>query len=678
MFDSKTRLVRQYIETQKDPKTSVFWIHAGSAERMKSGSREIANEVGIQGCNDPDADILKKVKDWFEGEASGKWLLIYVNVDDIDLMYGQQHGRLAAYIPCSNRGSIIMTTRNRQIGIKFATAKNTVSLSDLTEADSITLMTTRIGESNPEDEPELKRLVDFLGGIPLAIIQAVSFMQENGTSPARYLELYGTNDSDRAELLSQEFEDDTRDPELKNPIASTWMVTFDYMRAHQPLAADTLCMMSMFDAQAIPEAFISNTAGGDSVSTTAVERTLGVLQAYSLITLRQITSTDALHEHVGRTFDLHRLVRLVTRNWLTVRSNSDMWLARAIDMMSCRYDEFDRLDYGIRYKTKLQYIPHALTLVSSPPLFLQEDQEALVPDVFLGQTILNDHTEDGAICPSCTGNILGSMIDFDLSVYRCLRMTQKAIAIYNFNLGGDHVTTLSLRKKEAQCMLLLGHLSGAEMVDQEVFVGYESKLGSSNRSTLRAGLELADSLRFQAKYDEAERLFLRLELTACQEYRQADSLTIEIVQALSDNMISQGHNEKALKRYSEVSRLVNTIENQNQLAEAYTRSHQYGSAETLLLNLLKDEDGLKENLMLGDVWNNLADVYAKQRLFEKAEGLNRRVLSYHQHTCGKDNIVSSSESVLIIYVLVGHCSLGPVALHQSHIIPLLRTCECCI
>ncbi|KAL9032174.1 MAG: hypothetical protein Q9180_006651, partial [Flavoplaca navasiana] len=96
MLDSKTRLVRQYIETQRDLNTSVFWIHVGTAERMKNGSRDIANEVGIQGFNDPDADVLKKVKDWFEGEASGKWLLIYDNVDDIDLMYGQQHGRLAA------------------------------------------------------------------------------------------------------------------------------------------------------------------------------------------------------------------------------------------------------------------------------------------------------------------------------------------------------------------------------------------------------------------------------------------------------------------------------------------------------------------------------------------------------------------------------------------------------
>ena len=653
MLDSKTRLVRQYIETQRDPNTSVFWIHAGTAERMKNGSRDIANEVGIQGCNDPDVDILKKVKDWFESEASGKWLLIYDNVDDIDLMYGQQHGRLAAYIPRSNRGSIIMTTRNRQVGIKFATAKNTVSLSDLTEADSIGLMTMSLGESNPEDEPELKRLVHVLGGIPLAIIQAISFIQENTITPARYLELYEANDSNRIELLSQDFEDDTRDPELKNPIASTWVVTFDYMKAHQPLAADTLCMMSMFDAQAVPEALISKTAGGDGNSPTILERTLGVLQAYSLISLRHDTTAKTPHEHVGRTFDLHRLVRLVTRNWLTVRSNYDTWLARAIEVMSLRYNEIDKHDLVTRRNIKLQYMPHALILVSSPPLSLQEDEEAYVPEIFAGRTTMYDHAEDGAICPSCTGNILGSMVEDVLNVHQCLRMTQKAIAIYTFNLGGEHVTTLSLRSKEARCKYWLDDLSGAGMIYQEVLTGYESTLGSSNRSTLRAGLALARNLVEQRKYDEAEHLLLRLEKIACQEYGQADPETIEIILALSDTMIYQGRDEEALEKCSEISRLVNTIKSQLDLARAYTWSCQYSSAETILLNLLTDEDGLREDLWLDSVWDGLAQVYFYQHLFDKAENLQRQVLIYRQHALGKDNIVSGSEFFLIIYVLLG-------------------------
>ncbi|KAL8852521.1 MAG: hypothetical protein Q9221_002645 [Calogaya cf. arnoldii] len=326
----KIRIARKYIEAQKDSGESVFWIHASTAERMKSGSRDIANEIGIPGRDGQDVDILRKVKEWFESEISGRWLLIYDNVDDIDLTYGGTHGRLADYFPRSNRGSIIMTTRNRQIGIKFATAKNIVPLSALSDEKSIALMATKLEEDHPETNPDLERLANVLGGIPLAITQATSFIQENGSTPARYLGLYEASESNRIELLSEDLEDDTRDPELKNPIASTWVVTFEYMKTHQPLAADTLCLMSMFDSQAIPEALISKTAGGDFASSTNLERTLGILQAYSLISVNHDTSASAPHKQMARTFDLHRLVRLVTRNWLTMCSTFNFWVAKAI------------------------------------------------------------------------------------------------------------------------------------------------------------------------------------------------------------------------------------------------------------------------------------------------------------------------------------------------------------
>ncbi|KAL8801772.1 MAG: hypothetical protein Q9182_004244 [Xanthomendoza sp. 2 TL-2023] len=261
----KTRLVRQYIEQYKDSNTSVFWIHAGTAERMRSGSRDIAEEVGVQGSDDSSTDILVKLKQWLESQRSGRWLLIYDNVDDIDLMYDEHGSGLATHFPRSNHGSIILTTRNRQIGVKFA-KKNLITLSDLTQAQSIGLMATRLGDETTESRPALSKLAEALGGIPLALVQATSFMEENHLIPERYLKLYETNGSNKIDLLNQDFEDDTRDPELKNPIATTWIVTFEHLKNHRPLAADILCLLSMFDAQAVPESLIWKTAKHDTTS----------------------------------------------------------------------------------------------------------------------------------------------------------------------------------------------------------------------------------------------------------------------------------------------------------------------------------------------------------------------------------------------------------------------------
>lgn len=330
---------------------------------MKSGCHVIAKEVGLQGCDHPDVDILRKVKEWLESEESRKWLLVYDNMDDLGLMYEQDGGRLATYLPRSNRGSIIITTRNRQIGVKFATMKNIIDVSALTHAESVTLMATRLGEPTAESNPELTKLAEALDGVPLALVQAISFVQENDSTPGRYLELYEANDRNKIDLLSQNFEDDTRDHELKNPIASTWIVTFEYMEKHQSLPADILCMMCLFDAQAIPEALVSLMPENDSITSTELERALGVLQAYSLIHRRQVTGDS--HHRMGRLFDLHRLVRLVTRNWLAMRSTHNYWMAKAVDVLSTKYDEIKGLEPGEQFEDEFIILPHALSLISS-------------------------------------------------------------------------------------------------------------------------------------------------------------------------------------------------------------------------------------------------------------------------------------------------------------------------
>ena len=670
-YDRKTRLVRQYIETQKNTDLSVFWIHAGSAERMKSGSRDIANVVGIQGCDEPDVDILQKVKEWFESEASGRWLLVYDNVDDIDLMYGEEHGRLASYFPRSNHGATMMTTRNKQVGIKFATAKNLVPLSTLTDAESFALMTSKLGEDDSETTRDLKELAEVLGGIPLAIIQAISFIQENGSTPARYLELYKANDSNKIELLSEDFEDDTRDSELKNPIASSWMVTFEYMKARQPLAANTLCMMSMFDAQAIPETLISKTAGGNPNSSTSVEKTLGILQAYSLISPRDVTGAGACIDQIGRLFDLHRLVRLVTRNWLTMCSTYNHWVANAIDVMSIRYDELGQLGDEASNKVVRTYLPHASSLMSSPPLFLNYDEEVFVPDVFHGQTLQNDHAENGLICPTCTGNILSQMNDL-FNFFPKLRMVKKAAAICTFSIGENHIITLRHRYEVAKLRSDIGDDNGAEVDLKELRLSYEMTFGPRGRKTLVVEMRLADILRYQNKYGEAESLLVRLRELSCQEHGPEDPLSLKIIQALSDLMIAQGRDEEACTLIAKISKLVKTADSKIALARTYMRLSQYSEAETLLMSLLEDEDMLRRDGCVDRVWDSLAQIFYYQGLYEKAKGLQRQLLFYYQQTYGEDNPVSAYGFLLdplsLLFVKPYTCSLGIYRCHRPYII----------
>ncbi|KAL8812376.1 MAG: hypothetical protein Q9223_007308, partial [Gallowayella weberi] len=490
-YDSKTRLVRQYIEQYQDSDTSVFWIHAGTAERMRSGSRDIAKEVGAQGSGTSNTDILVDLKKWFEGQESGKWLLIYDNVDDIDLMYDEHGGGLSTHFPRSNHGSIILTTRNRQIGVKFA-KKNLITLSDLTQAQSISLMATRLGDETTESRPALSKLAEALGGIPLALVQATSFMKENHSTPDRYLELYEANESNKNDLQNQDFEDDTRDSQLKNPIAATWIVTFEHLKDHRPLAADALCLMSMFDTQAIPESLISKIAEGHSTSTspTDMDRTLGVLQSYSLISTRYIDDTS--HEKRRRSFDIHRLVRLVTRNWLVMCSTYDHWVSKAIDVMSARYDEIDELPNIEAIQGASELSPHAQNLLRNTIAQGRMDEANAIID-----RIAAYHR---------TGSDKLTLAGF----YRDTGRYDEAETLYLSLL--DDVTALQGKEYSpddvwnslARMYVKQKFYSKAENVERQILAYQERVYGKSSLAVLGSSIYLGWILFFQAQYDEAE------------------------------------------------------------------------------------------------------------------------------------------------------------------------------
>ena len=524
---------------------------------MRNGTRDVAKEIGLAGCDDPSSDVLELLRQWLSNEESGKWLLIYDNVDDIDLMYPERQIGLATYFPQSRHGSILITTRNRQVGIKFAAAKNTLRLEALTIDESIALMAAKL-RNNDSELSSRKRLAETLEGIPLAIVQASAFIQENeSTSVDGYIALYEASDADKILLLSRDFEDHARDTELQNPVAATWAVTFEYLKEHRPLAADTLCMMSIFDPRLIPEAFISAIAQGEPAMATNLELTISTLQAYSLVTSRDVHSVPPGNR--GRSFDLHRLVRLATRNWLTETSTYDYWVAEAIDMMSSRYDELKMADYDTKWKVKSNYLPHALALIASPQLQLRDD-DIPVTRLFDGQAIENDHAVKGHICPSCTANILTEMLSRNRSWVQKLRMTRKAVAIMSHVFGPGHVLTLNHRWDEARAAWRLEETVGSDVAFRSVLQGYTSTLGPYHMKTLRTGRFLAETLNDQGSLNEAEQVLLQ-NIAACkQEYGERHQLTLEAMQSLSTTLGLQGRHEEAVSMNMRIQSLTESLQ----------------------------------------------------------------------------------------------------------------------
>jgi hypothetical protein len=122
------------------------------------------------------------------------------------------------------------------------------------EDGAMQLLQTSLTDSvPPATQQDAAALLRELTNFPLAIVQAAAYMNENSLAPVDYLLLLNEQEEVVIKLLSEDFEDDWRYPSVKNPVATTWMVSFEQIWTHDPLAADYLSFMACIDRKHIPQ-----------------------------------------------------------------------------------------------------------------------------------------------------------------------------------------------------------------------------------------------------------------------------------------------------------------------------------------------------------------------------------------------------------------------------------------
>ena len=483
---------------------SVFWVYAYNAERLRKAFDGIAKQVKIPGHQDPGADTLRLVKEWFESDASGQWLLIVDNVDDTELLYPSEPDciRYADYLPRSETGSILLTSRNGKVGYEFAAAHNVLTLTGMNAEESVHLLSTRL--SNSQSKESLKQLTQELGQIPLALVQAASFINQNRMTIGRYLQLYRQSDSTKIQLLSDNFEDEERHALSKNPIATTWSVSFEYIRKHDPQAADLLSFIGMLANEGVPEFLLPH--GTDPVK---FEKAVGTLQAFSFVSTRYVELEDTQH----RVFDFHRLVRVAMRNWLTMNGRFDTCTARAIEELAVVAAR-PALD---KYGFKSQFMPHATELLALERLQGVSRPEN-VPAIFLNHKRKKRfslfHREpqeecmhEGSICPRCTERILYSMAAelFNVKDYTSAKsFYQRSFAICTHLYGDSHWKSLRSLSDLVEVNRRLSEYETAEILCRKLIENSKPKSVPAREFTLRGMEQLTRILRESERDAEAD------------------------------------------------------------------------------------------------------------------------------------------------------------------------------
>lgn len=612
----KTQIAIQYAhwvhQTLGD--VSVFWVNATTVERFRQSYAAIAKECQIPRHDDPKKDVLGLVKDWLEREHDGRWLMVIDNADDTELFFRlrdespdgdasqsdgeettllpcQQHrttvartgersssqqrsgsnprsrkrqvssyeNTLGRYIPDCADGTILVTTRNKQAGLRLTKGGPLLPVGEMTENEATELL-SQYAQLRRATFDELSWLSAQLERLPLALVQAAGFVQENDLTVSEYSELLEQNEQHFLDLLSEDFEGHGRDPETPDATTKTLFLSFEQIQGRNPLAAELLSLMTFFDRQGVPWDFLctyhTNRYGPSQTVEIELTKALGVLSAFSLV----VRAMD-------QTYSMHRLVQLATWKWLKKKGVAQNFAETALLVVSQAYSFY--------HYTKLEnldvckdLLPHVFAVLKEPTetpdkklaratlltnvagfldlgswfvaevLFTQAldirkellggkvDDHALKCIHGIAQSYYRQGRLDEAeplllqvieasrgVADDMFPNALLLSVTTLALVYgeRGLWKYAKHLQVELFHIakdvqGGDHLNTIHRTADIATTVYFLKDFATAEVVDDVVVRGYSAALGVDHFMTMMAMGCLAGSLIAQKKYQDISRI----------------------------------------------------------------------------------------------------------------------------------------------------------------------------
>ncbi len=506
----KTQLVLELVYRIKDRYKNclVIWIPATNMESLHQSYLDVARQLKIPGSDEDKADAKKLVQDYLSKESAGRWLVVFDNADDVNMWItksGPGSGRLMDYIPRSEQGCIAFTTRDRKTAVKLA-HRNVVEVPEMDEDVAIQLLQKCLVNSDLVDNrPDTTALLKDLTYLPLAIVQAAAYINENGIAFVDYLSLLADQEEDVIDLLSEKFEDDWRYDNIKNPVATTWLISFEQIRHRDPLAADYLSFMACIDPKDIPQSLLP--AGASRKKEIDA---IGTLEAYSFIIKRA----------ADLALDLHRLVHLATRNWLQQNDLMAQWTERAIIRLEEVFPEDDHQN-RTEWRT---YLPHVCCALMSDKAGKDGETRIALSRRF-GQCLLSDGRYNEAEAPFLEvmerhKRVLGqehpdtltSMANL-ASTYRNQGRWKEAedlhVQVMETSLrvlGQEHPDTLTSMANLASTFWNQGRWKEAEDLDVQVMETRKRVLGQEHPDTLTSIANLALTFWNQGRWKEAEEL----------------------------------------------------------------------------------------------------------------------------------------------------------------------------
>ncbi|KAM0466841.1 hypothetical protein ACHAPV_000350 [Trichoderma viride] len=249
----KTEVAREFARRHRKSFDAVFWVVADEIAKLDHHFQQISLALGLETSSECKSQVVSRevVKGWFSNPRKdisapdefvqpgqtgpeATWLLIFDNADDPMI--------LADYWP-QGSGSILITSRDPLAKSMFTRRPMALNLAPLSEQDSLTLFNHLTRVSNEPESDTARKIIDVLGGVPLAISQMAGIIRRQGLTLSEFLELYADHE-EHARLYETKF--DTNLITYRHSLSTVW--AFEKLK---PPARQLLELISFLDPDVI-------------------------------------------------------------------------------------------------------------------------------------------------------------------------------------------------------------------------------------------------------------------------------------------------------------------------------------------------------------------------------------------------------------------------------------------
>lgn len=693
----KTQLALEYAYCYRTEYTAVFWLTATTLEALATDCKVLAERLHLP-VNDTQtlSEMCATIRQWLR-ENEG-WLLLLDAIDDISIV--------PEIVPREHKGHILLTTRSQLLGPhaegvmveKMVPEEGALLL--LRRAKFITHHAT-LTAATPDEWATALTLAHLLDGIPLALDQAASYIDETACGLQGYHSRYQTR---RMELLA------VRGTSSDHPVSMAETVTLAFHRITRAnkAAAEFLQFCALLQADSIPEELLTEGAaelGGTLQAVAAdllsIDSMIGELRKYSLVYRIPTTATltishlvlDILRETMDERVQLkwvERTIRTINRVFPEVTFASWPRCQRLLpQVLHClalaRHWQVQLLEAAHVFDRGGTYMRTQAYYQQVEPLYLQalairnqllaplhadiahslqnlallyneldnyEQAEVLLNRALamVQQTAVDDPLAKASIL-TCLAHVYDNQGRFDLSK----PLYQQALGIYQMPLGTRKQTSKLQDPAVATCLSSLGWLyfvqgeySQARPLLLAAVTMRQQLLGPGHPDVAQTLNQLAELSRVQGTYAQSA-LLLQQTLSIREQALRADHPDFaQSFNALGKLSLAQGLYEQAeafYRRALAVSEQAFGLNHStvavslNALAELYYAWQQYDQVEALSKQALTILKPLvySQHPQVAISLHLLANISSHEGRYAEAELLYRQVIAAREQSLNSNH-----------------------------------------